>query len=428
MDSFRQSKRDFLKVLSLSTASFGLLTQIPAEAKSLFSPSSAVTTWPEVRDQFSLTKDRVYFNNGTLGPSPHIVLNSVVSSMREVERTGEQSEEHKHKVREKIARFVGATEDEIALTHNTTEGVNIIAQGLSLESGHEIIITTHEHVGNGLPWLNRARLDGLVIKSFDPPNTASEVVKKIALMITDQTKVIVVPHISCTTGQVFPLEELGKLARQHDIFFFVDGAHGLGMFPLDLKNTLIDAYATCGHKWLCGPKGTGFLYVSKNALEKVDSRFVGAYSVLNWDLASNPPQMSPLQLSGQRFEYGSQNIALFAGLTSAIDFFETVGMEKISEYGLGLARYLQQELLNRSADVEVLTPTEDKSRGMIVSFRFKDPSRAYDKFASFAGQKGFRIRQVPEAGLNCLRISTHLYNSQIEIERFVKVVDEFLKL
>lgn len=426
MDLFRQSKRDFLKALSLSTASFGLFSQIPAEAKSFFPPSASVATWPEVRDQFSLTKERVYFNNGTLGPSPHIVLNSVISTMREVERTGEQSEVNKHKVKEKIASFVGATEDEIALTHNTTEGINIVAQGLNLSSGDEIIITTHEHVGNGLPWLNRARVDDLRVKAFDPPTTASEVVKKIASMITNQTKVIVVPHISCTTGQVFPLEEIGKLARQHDIFFFVDGAHGAGMFSLDLNNSPIDAYATCGHKWLCGPKGTGFLYVSKNALEKIDSRFVGAYSVLSWDLASNPPQMSPLQLSGQRFEYGSQNISLFAGLTSALDFFDSIGMDKISEYGLGLAQYLQQELLKRSDDIEMLTPTEDRSRGMIVSFRFKDANRPYDKFASFAGKKGFRVRQVPEAGLNCIRISTHLYNSQVEVERFVRVVDEYL--
>ena len=379
-----------------------------------------------MREQFSLTHDRVYFNNGTMGPSPDPVLNAVINGMKEVELTGEHREADGASLREKISNLVGALPEEIALTHNTTEGINIVAEGLPLRSGDEVIITTHEHVGNALPWLNRSRLDGIVIKSFAPLKTAASVLMQIDALMTSKTKVIVVPHLSCTTGQVFPIEEIAALAHAKNIWCFVDGAHGTGMIPLSLRAWGVDFYASCGHKWICGPKGTGYLYVKKELLDIVEAKFVGAYSDTGWSLTSNPPHISGLAPTAHRYDYGTQNTALYAGFSAAIDFFNQIGMQKINAYGCDLTQTLQDELLKHEAEIELLTPTETKSHAMMTSFRFRT-GKDYTQFAALAGKSGFRVRQVPEAGLNAIRISTHLYNSKTEVMNFVALVEQFIK-
>lgn len=416
-----RSKRNFLRVLTLagvSSATYGLIKVRPNRK-----PSSS-DDWASIRERFSLSQERTYFNNGTLGPSPDAVLIATMEVMKQVERTGDHHETESIRLREKFAAFVGASSEEISLTHNTTESINIIAQGLPLQRGDEVIITTHEHVGNALPWLNRARLDGIVLKSFEPARTASVVLAQVEALITSRTRVIAIPYISCTTGQVFPVQRLAKLAHRRKIWIAVDGAHAVGMIPLRLRELDVDFFGTCGHKWLCGPKGTGFLYIKKELLDTVEAKFVGAYSDTGWSLT--PPKITGLAPTAHRYDYGSQNTALYAGASAAIDFFNQIGMDKISQYGFGLSQTLSDELLKRSNDIELLTPTEPTSRGMITSFRFKRTNKSYVEFASYASKQGFRVRQVPEAGLNAIRISTHLYNSKDEVFAFLKVLEQFL--
>jgi L-cysteine/cystine lyase len=419
----KTSKREFLKLAAASVCflNYGSLN---SWGKTNHKRKLASTNeWDEIRNQFSLTKNRVYFNNGTIGPSPEPVLECVISSMKQVDFMSEHNENHGTILREKIAQFIHASAEEISLTHNTTEAINIIARGLKLEALDEIIITTHEHVGNALPWLNRARLDDVVLKSFEPKKTAEEVIAQVRSLITSKTKVIAVPYISCTTGQVFPIKQLAKLAHDKNIFIFVDGAHALGMLPLNMLDLGIDFFATCGHKWMCGPKGTGFLYIKKSLIDKVEANFVGAYSDTGWSLT--PPKIEGFNPTAHRYDYGSQNTSLYAGFSAAIDFFNQIGMEKIKNYGFDLASTLQEELLKLSELVEVLTPTENQSRAMMISFRFKN--KDYKQFANYAAKNGFRIRQVPEANLNAIRVSTHLYNSKEEVFNFVKVVERFSK-
>ena len=421
----KTSKRDFLKLAAASMCFFNY-GSMDSWAKTKNNPKrklGSASEWEEIRDQFSLTKNRVYFNNGTIGPSPEPVLTSVIAAMKQVDFMSEHYENNGVVLREKIGQFINSSPEEISLTHNTTEAINIVAQGLELNAGDEVIITTHEHVGNALPWLNRARLDQIVLKSFEPKKTAQEVIAQISSLISSKTKVIAIPYISCTTGQVFPIKELAALAHEKNIFIFVDGAHALGMLPLNMKELDIDFFATCGHKWMCGPKGTGFLYIKKSLLDKVQARFVGAYSDTGWSLT--PPKIDGLNPTAHRYDYGSQNTSLYAGFSAAIDFFNLIGMQKIKNYGCELATLLQNELLKLSDFIEVLTPIEEQSKAMIISFRFKE--KDYKLFANYAGKNGFRIRQVPEANLNAIRVSTHLYNSKEEVLNFVKMVEQFVK-
>jgi selenocysteine lyase/cysteine desulfurase len=426
----RLSKRDFLKAASFTAAAYAwkALNPSPAIAGALKNVRGPVVGpgLGSVRDFFPLSRGRVYFNNGTLGPSPTPVLEAVAKAMQEVETTGEGGDANDVALRARLASFIGVNAEEIALTHNTSDGINIVAAGLKLIAGDEVILTTHEHVGNALPWLNRARLGGIVLRSFVPPPSAAGVMAEISAHITDRTRVIAVPHLTCTTGQVFPLDEIVALARSRGIFVAVDGAHGTGMLPLNLADLGVDFYASSTHKWLCGPKGVGYLYVRKDRLDSIEPRYVGAHSDSGWHLDTTPPRIDGFWPTAHRFDYGSQNNSLYAGAVAAMDFFDRIGMANITEYGCGLALQLQDALVLRARDIEMLTPTEAHSRAMVVSFRFRDPAKNSVKFAAYAGAKGFRVRQVAEANLGAIRISTHLYNNADEVARFVDVVDQYL--
>jgi cysteine desulfurase / selenocysteine lyase len=423
----KTTRRNFIQQATQGIVGTWMLTSVPlsSPARYIISNESSIASddeefWRMVRDQFPLTHDRVYFNNGTIGPSPFVVREAVKSAIDTIDTSGEYG--GGEVARPKIAKFVNVDENEISLTHNVTEGINVIAGGLPLKRGDEVIMTTHEHVGNALPWLNRARLDGIVVKAFKPAATANENLNRINDLISKNTRVLAIPHITCTTGQMFPVKEIAKLGHDKGLWVFFDGAHGPGMTKLDLKDIDCDFYATCGHKWMCGPKGTGFLYVKKEMLDVVQARWVGGYSDAGWDLTVDPPEFKGYVPTAHRYDFATQNAALYIGMSAAVDFLYHIGLENIVRRGNALAKVLQEELMKLGDNVEMLTPTEDRSRGFVVGFRLKN--MPYDKFGEHASKKGFRIRLVGEGHLNSIRVSTHIYNNRDEVMKFIDAVRE----
>jgi L-cysteine/cystine lyase len=425
-------RRNFIK----NTVQLGALSLLPLNALSSvrldtkppgpFNPGTSnpfdEKFWEILRLQFPLLSNPIYFNNGTMGPSPYPVIDAVNQRMMHIDQTGDYGSWEES--RKRIAKFVKAEDDEICLTHNVTEGINIICWGLDLKKGDEILVTNHEHVGGALPWLNRAKVQNLTVNYFELGNNAEETISNLKKKITKKTRLIAVPHIVCTIGQVQPIKEIVAYAKSRNIEVFVDGAHGAGMLDIDLHDLGCDYYASCCHKWLCGPKGTGFLYVKKSALEKIQALFVGAGSDSGWNIVDPPsPTLKGYAMTAHRFDYGTQNAALWSGVNAAINFFESITMSVIEARVKYLATYLQNELLNlKSKNLEMLTSLEDRSRGAVIAFRLKNME--YTKFQTVAGDAHFRVRVVPENNVNCIRISTHIYNSQEEINKFVKFVDE----
>ncbi len=379
--------------------------------------------WKNVRDQFPLSHERVYFNTGTIGPSPFPVQTALINSIEDLDKRGEYG--GWEEARPKLAHFLNVDKDEISLTHNTTEAINILVWGLPLKQGDEVILTTHEHVGNALPWINRAKLDGIVLKTFSPAPTAEENLDRINDLITPKTRVIAIPHITCTIGQVFPVKEIAALGHSKGLWVFFDGAQAPGMFPVDLKDIGCDFYAASCHKWMCAPRGTGVLYVKKEMLEVVQTRFVGGYTDIGWDLTVDPHEFKGYVPTAHRYDYGTQSAPTFIGVAAAVDFLNGIGMEVIGRHGMLLATSLQEQLIQLGENVEMLTPTEAQSRGSIIGFRLKNLPN--DKFGELASKNGFRIRLVPESHLNSVRISTHMYNNEEEVSRFIEVVKEAIK-
>lgn len=420
-------RRSFIQQLVSTAMGSFILSSIPSrvEGKENFREKLIKTKtdeefWKVVRNQFPLTKDRTYFNSATMGPSPYLVVNTIKKVTVEMNTKGEY--EGWEIARKSLAEFVNVKKEEISLTHNTTEGINIVAWGLPLRRGDEVIMTTHEHVGNALPWLNRARLDGIVIKPFNPAMTADDNLNRINDLISRKTRVIAIPHITCTTGLVFPVKQISRLGHDKGLFVFFDGAQAPGAIVVDLKNIGCDFYASCGHKWLLGPNGTGFLYVREGLLDVLQAYHVGAASDTGWELTEINQTIQGYVPTAHRYDYGTQNAALYQGVDAAVKFMNEIGMQKIEARVKTLAKNLQDNLLKFEDKVEMLTPTEKDSRGSIVGFRLKDMD--YLAFGKLAGEHKFRIRLVPESGLNSVRISTHIFNSFEEVERFVEVIKD----
>ncbi len=379
--------------------------------------------WQSIRAAFPLSREWTYLNNGTLGPSPYPVIEATRAGMMETDVEGAYN--GYEAAAGKLAAFLGADADEIALTHNTTEGINISCWGLPLRRGDEVILTTHEHVGNAFPWLNRRKLHGIVLKTFAPAPTAAETLTRIAAGITRRTRVIAVPHIPCTQGQVLPLAEICRLAKDKGLFCVIDGAHAPGMMPLDLHDIGCDAYAGCCHKWMLGPKGTGFLYVSKSFQETLLPYFVGGGGDTGvWNMATIPVKGTEYAPSAHRYYGGTQNLGLARGIIAAVDFLERIGMDNIHRRIQSLGAYTQEGLLAFGNKVAMLTPVEEQSRCGITGFRIRGMS--HTDFFNRCMMAKVRIRSVHENGWNALRASTHIYNSKADVDRLIREVEQVI--
>jgi selenocysteine lyase/cysteine desulfurase len=376
--------------------------------------------WGLVRQQFPLQTTRIYMNNGTMGPSPYVVQQTLADKEEEVNRTGEYGGYDES--RQPLARFLNGKAEEISLTHNVTEGINIIAQGIRLQRGDEVIITNHEHIGNAVPWYARAKRDGIVVRVVPLGQNRQDVLNKINDAITKKTRVIAVPHITCTQGQVLPAKEICALGHDKGLWVMLDGAHPCGMMPVDVKALGCDFYASCGHKWMMAPKGTGFLYVKQDMMEVVEPIMSGGGSA-DWNYEKGITSWVP---SAHRYDYGSQSAALAFGLKAATDFLFHLGMENVASRGKALAGYLRNGL-SQINNVDILTPDEEGSYQSIIGFRLRNME--YKKFQEWLSEKyKIRIRGIVESNLNSLRISTHIYNSFAEVDKLLEGVKEAAKL
>jgi len=427
MEAEALTRRGFIRTFAGGMLGGISLYAFPPEARAKYIiandqpvPGGDEHFWTVVRDQFPLRRDPLFLNNGTMGPSPYVVIDAITKEMEDVDRTARYG--GWEDVRPKIARFIHSEVEEISLTHNVTEGINVVACGLPLKRGDEVIMTDHEHAGNALPWLARARRDGIVIRTFTPSKKSAESLERMNSVINRRTRVIAVPHITCTIGQVLPAKDICTLGHDKGLWVMIDAAHTPGMLPLDVRDMGCDFLATCGHKWMMGPKGTGFLYVRKDVIETLEPYWVGGGVDTGWDVKKGTVTFKP---DAHRFDFATQSSAIYVGLGAAIDFLYHLGMENVSSRGQALAGHLRAGLKSIDDRLEILTPDEVGGYGSVVAFRPK--TLEYDKLYTQLLEKHKIItRMVPENGLNCNRISTHIYNTFAEVDRFLESIQTIL--
>jgi len=383
-----------------------------------FDSVEAEAFWRSVRAQYRLRTDPIYLNTGGVGPIAQPVLDVVTATTLRLQEHAEHEHEPSFsRSRATVAAFLGITPDELCFTRNATEGNSIIAAGLDLHPGDEVIFESHAHPGGSFPWGNQVKQRGIKVLVFEPDHDSAEGnLARIRELVSPRTKVIQVSHATCTTGLIFPAREIAEFARERDIWFHIDGAQTVGMIPVDLQAIGCDSYAFCGHKWLGGPHETGGLFIRRDRLDAVATTGTGAYSG-EW-----PDFAEPIRLfaAASRHEYGTRNAAQVLGLAEAVRFQEHVGKERIAARG----RELAEMLLEAFADIDgitILTPRPVAMRGSMTTIRHARAGGG--QFSGYLAEKhGLRCRMVSEQGLEALRISTHLFNSPAECERIIAAV------
>jgi selenocysteine lyase/cysteine desulfurase len=398
----------FLKAPSLELAGEAYVREI------LKDDEKPVKAWDQLRKQFLLPQDYIYLNTGGLGSSPLAVIEEVKKriEMEEINPNAGHSLDDWWQIKQKCQKLLGGgcEKEELALISTATEGINIIINGLPLKKEDEIITSTHEHVALNIPLLYKQKTGGVVIKRFEPDlENGLNNVDKIRRLITKRTKLIFISHITCTTGQILPLKEIGELAKSKGIMYAVDGAQALAHLPFDMGKINADFYTASCHKWLLGPKRTGLLYVKKNQMNTLKPIITGAYSVGYYD--KNHVQLE-FDSTAQRYEFGTQNEALFYGVGKAVDFINNIGTSRIWEHNKHLSEkfYLG---LKKIPGIHILSPKEEKYRSSMITFRVKNRNQV--QIASELKKDRYRLRFVDEANLNGIRASFHLYNSNDQV-------------
>jgi selenocysteine lyase/cysteine desulfurase len=416
------NRKEFLKgmaavVGSLATPGFARASSFRTALQDASAGGDAAL-WKVVRSEFVLDPEWTYLNFGGLGSCPTPVLNSLWEWTRAEERAPSAGHDGAlwWAVKERLARLLGPAcrKEDLALIGCATEGINIIVNGLPLQRGDEVITSTHEHVAVNTALLNRMQRDGIVIKAFEPDLVRSQGnVGRVAALAGPRTRLVLLSHVTCTTGQLFPVADIAAVAHEKGAWLALDGAQAPVCVPFDLAATGADFYTCSTHKWIMGPKRTGFLYVRPALVDTLRPMTAGAS---RFDLAKGTLELAP---DAQRYEYGTQNDALFFALGAALDFVHAIGVDRIWHHNRALAEKFCRGLLD-TAGVEVLSPQEEAYRTAMISFRMK--GRTYREINEHLAKAKIRVRSVTEGGANCVRVSFHVCNHDGEVDRILEAL------
>jgi cysteine desulfurase/selenocysteine lyase len=378
----------------------------------------------------------IYLDNAATTPTPQPVLDAMLGYFREysanvgrgLHRATRRATEEFEATREKIAKVINAKQEEIAYTKNTTEAINIVARGLDLKRGDKVITTVFEHHSNLLPWLRLERERGVEVKMVGKSKECLLDPSEFEAVIDEKTRILAVHHVSNSVGSIQPVEEIGKLARDHNLLYLVDAAQSVGHMPVDVRKIGCDFLAAPGHKGLLGPQGTGFLYAREGRFAGLEPLLVGGGIVegveeRGYELVG-PPQV---------FDAGTPNIPGIIGLGRACEYVMDIGVERIAERETKLTKQILK--VADIEHVEVYGPGDLARRGGVVSFNVKglghhDVASMLDELANIAVRSGHHcalptMRHLGVEGT--VRASVHYYNLEEEIEKFTATLEQIAR-
>ena len=369
----------------------------------------------------------VYLNTGTLGPCPRPVTRRLFQLYQAWQEAGPGNPdvyvamaESSLKAKTPIADFFGVTPDELALTSNSTDGINIVARGIEWRAGDEVIISNEEHPAGLLIWLHLRQTKGIRVRVARLDHESrSRIREEVESLITPRTRLVALSHVSCMTGLRLPAREITEVSHAHGVPVLFDGAQSAGQFPLNLPAIGCDFYAVNGHKWLLGPIGTGALYVAGKALVDLVPDRVGGGSAESYTYAEEGEIR--LHPSARRFEFGTRCHPLWQAWPESLALLDEIGLAAIQARGLALSQPLRRELAGLKGvtlvgpapggDLELLTG--------VVTCRLE-------------GMEGERLREVlvSRFGVVTRSVSEHeatrftcaFFNTEEEIDQAVRAM------
>ncbi|HSU15161.1 aminotransferase class V-fold PLP-dependent enzyme [Longimicrobium sp.] len=361
-----------------------------------------------------------YLNAASVAPLPeraraaidaHNARRSAVHQLR-----SDDFEPTLQRARAAAARLVNASPDEIALLPNTSYGINLAAQCLPLEEGRRIVVSNLEFPANVYPWVQvakegRARVDVVPTDALGRPDED----RLLAEIARGDVGIFGLSAVQFATGWNADLEKFGRACREHGTWFVVDAIQALGCIPVDVRAAEIDVLATAGHKWLCGPFGTGFAYVRGELVERMEPRVVGWTALeSSADLTACVRYRWELVEHARRFEVGTQAWQDVAGFTGSVNLLLETGIERIRDHVFALIDPLAA-WLEAQEDATIVSPMEAARRSGVFCFRLGDTERAYAAL--------HRARAVCSLREGAIRIAPHLYNTAGDIGRVMEILE-----
>ena len=376
--------------------------------------------WRAVRAKFLVPRDVGFFNAANLCPMPLPVLEAIEKNMRayEVMPSPEARSalmQGREEARKLLAQALRVTPEEIVITRNTTESNNFVSSGLTLGPGDEVIISADNHPSNLAAWRQKSARYGFTVVTVETPTShpgPAGYLEVFARAFTPRTRVLAVTYVSSNSGDMLPVAELCRVARERNVLSLIDSAQAFGVIDVDLGAMKPDFFTGSMHKWPCGPKEKGVLYINRAVHDRIAPTIVGLYG-------------GAVGISRTFEAEGQRDDASIAAVVEALKFQGAIGRDVIEARARSLARHLTTEL-GKLEGVRLYTdPAPDRSAAIVV-FRpgGLDPRRL--------GEALLRERMVVTArGANGsnpgLRVSPHFYNTVEDIDRLVAAVGKHMK-
>ncbi len=381
----------------------------------------------EVRRDMPYLKDLVYLDSASVVPAPRPVITAMEEYLTThpfnygvgVWRRSVEAAERVNEARRIAARAIGAASDaEVAFTKNTTEAINLVAQGLQWKAGEEIVLTELEHQSNAIPWMRAAQEHGGRVR-FVPADADGLVdPNDVRRAMTPATRLVACTHASNVFGTIQPVEEISRIAHERGALAFVDAAQSAGRIPVRVDEIGCDFVAFCGRKALMGPQGTGFLWGSLELLRQLQPLTTGSRAANLVDLEHFKLNQPPY-----RFEAGVLNTAGVIGLGRAIQYVEEIGHDALLARIRDLTADMIEVLRNTPRVIFHGSARLDRQAGIVMwNVEGMDPdhvARELDQTGSVAvasGAQGSLLAIKPKGVTSIVRTSVHYCNTREDLD------------
>ncbi|MDA0329913.1 MAG: aminotransferase class V-fold PLP-dependent enzyme [Gemmatimonadetes bacterium] len=367
--------------------------------------------WFEIRRAFTIDPNEINLNSGSVSPAPRVVQEAVqhyqtITNMSPSLWVDEMMGPHREVVRKRLAALAGADPEEIAVTRNTSESLQIVQLGMNLQPGDEILLTTQDYPRMITTWQQRERRDGVVLKMFpvpSPPEDPAELVELYRRALTPRTRVVHMSHVTFTAGQIFPVREICAMARERGILTVVDGAHSFAHFPFTLPELGCDFFGTSLHKWLTAPVGTGLLYVRRERIGEI------------WPLTPAP---ASLDHDIRKFEQiGTFPLAIPNAIGEAVTFHESIGGERKAER----LRYLRRRWMDQLVGVpgvRFYTANDDAQAGALATMGIAGIGAA-DLTERLQAEYSIHVRpRFVDGEWEGIRVTPNVFSTLEEVDTF----------
>src|SRR4029079_4896151 len=416
------NRREFARLLAIGGAAPFVSPKVAWARPSDLPPTPASPDekfWTAVRDQFVMPKDLAMLNAANLCPSSGPVLETMYKMTKDMDQDPSQDNRAKlgdgrEETRKLLAQFLRVTPEEIVITRNTSESNNLVSTGVDLKAGDEVLLTADNHPSNHTAWQEKAKRYGFTVIDLPVPNPHpgfEPSVEALAKAITPRAELTSVTHQTSTVGDLFPAKEICRVARERGVLSLVDGAQSFGLLDVDLSDIQPDFYSGSAHKWPCGPKENGVLYINKSAQPKIWASIFSAY---------------PGRVGVSRtFEgFGQRDEPAMIAFGEALTFQTKIGRAHIEKRSRELTSALIAGL-KKIDGVKIWTSPEPSRRAAVLSFQ---PGNLDTRKLSVALYQKDRIGCATRGGQarGGIRFSPHFYNTHAEMERAVAAIKKYM--